>query len=125
MYRNQYGNLECRQGVVGRYRQGPYCPVNTGDRQAVTEPKGVSDGQKLRERSKTRDPGHRQLRISSRLDPAVRCIEHRRDCACQDRTIQRKSRGRPKDLNHYRKLHGRQGEVERNRHGATHTIPQG
>ena len=40
MLRNHYGNLDCRQGVVGRYRQGPYCPVNTGDRQAMTEPKG-------------------------------------------------------------------------------------
>ena len=86
---------------------------------------GVSDDQKLRETSKTRDPGHRQLRLLSRLDPAVRCIEHRRDCACQDRTIWRKSRGRPMDLNHYRKLHGRPGEVERNWHGATHTIPRG
>ena len=113
LYRNHYGNLDCRQGVVGRYRQGPYCPVNTGDRQ------------KLRETSKTRDPGHRQLLISSRLVPAVRCIEHRRDCACQDRTIRRKSRGRPMDRNHYRKLHGRQVVVERNWHGVTHTIPQG
>ena len=96
MYRNHYGNLDCRQGVVGQYRQEPYCPVNTGDRQAETEP----DGQKLRETSKTRDPGHRQLRISSRLAPAVRRIEHRRDCASQDRTIRRKSRGRPVDRNH-------------------------
>ena len=121
MYRNHYGNLDCSQAVVGQYRQGPYCPVNTGDRQAETEP----DGQKLRETSKTRDPGHRQLRITSRLAPTVRCIEHRRDCACQDRTIQRKSQGRPMDRNHYRKLHGRQGVVDRNWHGATHTIPQG
>ena len=52
MYRNHYGNLDCRQGVVGRYRQGPYCPVNTGDRQAEIEPKGVSDGQKLKETSR-------------------------------------------------------------------------
>ena len=59
-----------------------------------------------RETSKTRDPGYRQLRISSRLDPAVRCREHRRDRACQDRTIRRKSRGRPMDLNHYRNCMG-------------------
>ena len=58
MYQNHYGYLDCRQGVVGRYRQGPHHPVNTGDRQAVTETKGVPDGQKLRETSKTRDPGH-------------------------------------------------------------------
>ena len=29
------------------------------------------------------------------------------------------------DRNHYRKLHGRQGVVERYWHAATHTIPQG
>ena len=125
MYRNHNGNPDGRQGVVGRYRQVPYCPVNTGDRQAVAEPKGVSYGQKLRETIKTRDPGHRQLRISSRPAPAVRCTEHRRDCACQDRTIRRMSRGRPMDRNHYGNLHRRQGVVERYWHVAKHTKPQG
>ena len=97
---------------MGRYRQGP-------------NQRGVSDGQKLRETSKTRDPGHRQLRISSRLAPAVRCIEHRRDCVCQDRTIRWVSQRSPMDRDHYRKLHGRQGVVERYWHAPTHTIPQG
>ena len=97
----------------------------SGAIQAETVLAGEHLRQKLRETSKTKDPGHRQLRISSRLPPAVRCIEHRRDSACQDRTIRRMSRGCPTDWNHYRKLPGKQGSVERYWHAATHTTLQG
>ena len=46
-------------GRNGRIQAGT---VLSGEHRRQTgEPKGVSDGQKLRETSKTRDPGHRQL----------------------------------------------------------------
>ena len=92
------GSIQAGTVLSGEHRRTPET-----DRQLLNQRGGVTDGQKLKETSKTRDPGHRQLRISSRLAPAVRCIEHCRDCTCQDRTIRQMSRGSPMDRNHYRK----------------------